>query len=155
MLNMKAEAVRKKYFKDETQIFVRRLDDMKPPRGKEGEPRKRREVMRIRPQYTDATVQMKPCDNLFLDYYLRQNKDVDFVSKEAAAQEKSLYTFVTKLMDGSAMIDPTRAGVEDVEGAPQVDPKAERHARMLFESIVGGDDQVRPKDLGAFLKRLW
>lgn len=50
---------------------MRRLDDVKPPRGKEGEPRKRREVMRIRPQYTDPTVQMKPCDNLFLDYYLR------------------------------------------------------------------------------------
>lgn len=76
------------------------------------------------------------------------------MSKEAAAQEKSLYTFVTKLMDGSAMIDPSRAGLDE-DDKPKVDPKAERHARMLFEAIVGGDDQVRPRALGAFLKRLW
>ena len=46
---------------------------------------------------------MKPADNMFLEFYLRQNKNATHVNKQVSKMEKSRYDFVKKLRDGDLM----------------------------------------------------
>ena len=43
-------------------------------------------------------------DNIYIDYYLRQNKE-----EAMPEHDRKLYSFIEKLRDGSAFINPERS----------------------------------------------
>ena len=71
--------------------------------------RSTKEKLKINPHHFDATKAMPHEENLFFDYYLRQNRNNKCLNKDARKFENGLFEFVKKMKEGKFNIN----GVED------------------------------------------